>query len=208
MDKQKLVALTFDDGPSLGTTEQILDVLEENQVVASFFLIGQQITDETADLIRRAYSMGCSIENHSRTHSYMTQMSEEEIVDEITDTSDKIKRITGEAPQFFRPPYIDYDQKMYDRIGLTFICGYGCEDWEESVTAKERVRRVLEAAKPGYIILMHDSADNIQTVEAVREMIPALKKQGFTFVNIRELFEKSGIHPQHNVIYMGADEVQ
>ncbi|MCI5494395.1 MAG: polysaccharide deacetylase family protein, partial [Lachnospiraceae bacterium] len=66
MDKQKLVALTFDDGPSLGTTEQILDVLEENQVVASFFLIGQQITDETADLIRRAYSMGCSIENHSR----------------------------------------------------------------------------------------------------------------------------------------------
>lgn len=208
MCNKKLVALTFDDGPTIGITDQVLDVLQENEVVASFFLIGQQITDETRYLVKRAHDMGCSIENHSKTHQSMPKQSRQEIVEEIQYTSDLIEEITGEKPEFFRPPYIDYDQKMYDLIDLGFICGYGCEDWVPSVTVKERVDRVLHDANPGFIVLLHDMSDNTNTVEAIKIIIPELKKQGYEFVTIRDLFQMTGVKPQKNVIYMGVNEVR
>lgn len=208
MSDQKLVALTFDDGPTIGITDQVLDVLQENGVVASFFLIGQQITDETRYLVKRAHDMGCSIENHSKTHQSMPKLSRQEIVEEIQYTSGLIEEITGEKPAFFRPPFIDYDQKMYDLIDLGFICGYGCEDWLPTVTAQERIDRVLHDANPGFIILLHDMTDNTNTVEAIKTIIPELKKQGYEFVTVRDLFQKSGIKPQRNVIYMGVNEVR
>ena len=208
MCNKKLVALTFDDGPTFGITDQVLDVLQENEVVASFFLIGQQITDETRYLVKRAHDMGCSIENHSKTHQSMPKQSRQEIVEEIQYTTDLIEEITGEKPEFFRPPYIDYDQKMYDLIDLGFICGYGCEDWVPSVTVKERVDRVLHDANPGFIVLLHDMSDNTNTVEAIKIIIPELKKQGYEFVTIRELFQMSGVKPQKNVIFMGVNEVR
>lgn len=208
MCNKKLVALTFDDGPTIGITDQVLDVLQENEVVASFFLIGQQITDETRYLVKRAHDMGCSIENHSKTHQSMPKQSRQEIVEEIQYTTDLIEEITGEKPEFFRPPYIDYDQKMYDLIDLGFICGYGCEDWVPSVTVKERVDRVLHDANPGFIVLLHDMSDNTNTVEAIKIIIPELKKQGYEFVTIRDLFQMTGVKPQKNVIYMGVNEVR
>ena len=107
MAEKKLVALTFDDGPSVGTTDKVLDVLKENDIVASFFLIGQKITEESAYLVKRAYDMGCTMENHSKTHPGMTGLSDEEILEEISYTTNKIEEITGEKPAFFRPPYID-----------------------------------------------------------------------------------------------------
>lgn len=206
--KQKLVALTFDDGPTPGITDKVLDVLEENGIKASFFLIGQNITEETKVLVKRAFDMGCTIENHSRTHPSMTELTRQQILDEVGYTSAKIEEITGEKPQFFRPPYINYNQQMYDLIDLYFISGYGCEDWEPSVSAEERTRRVLACAKPGFIILMHDMPDNIQTVEAIKTLIPALKAQGYEFVTIRELFSQSHETPRRNVTYMCADEVR
>ena len=208
MEQQKLAALTFDDGPMIGITDQVLDILEENDVKASFFLIGQQITEETEYLVKRAYDMGCSIENHSLTHASMPTLSPEEIKAEIDETTRRIEKITGEKPEFFRPPFIDYDQKMYDAIDLPFICAYGCEDWEPSVSAGERIKRVLEAARPGYMVLLHDMKDNEQTVEAIKTIIPELKKQGYELVSIRELFRRSGVKPERNVIYMSVDEVR
>lgn len=202
MENKKLAALTFDDGPVQGITDKVLDVLDENGVTASFFLIGNNITDTTAPLVKRAHDMGCSIENHSRTHSAMTTSTEQEILDEISYTSDVIERITGDKPQFFRPPYIDYNKKMYDIIDLTFICGYGCEDWLVKVSASERVQRILAQAKPGFIILMHDMQGNVQTVEAIKTIIPELKKQGYEFVTIRNLFKKSGVVSGRNTILM------
>ncbi|MGN0505739.1 MAG: polysaccharide deacetylase family protein [Lachnospiraceae bacterium] len=208
MSDKKLVALTFDDGPTVGITDQVLDVLQENEVVASFFLIGQQITEETGYLVKRAHDMGCSIENHSKTHQSMPKQSRQEILEEIQYTTNLIEEITGEKPEFFRPPFIDYDQKMFDLIDLGFICGYGCEDWVPSVTAQERIDRVLHDANPGFIVLLHDMRGNKGTVEAIRTIIPELKKQGYEFVTIRELFRKSGVNPQRNVVYMGVNEVR
>ena len=208
MSDKKLVALTFDDGPTVGITDQVLDILQENGVTASFFLIGQQITDETKYLVKRAHDMGCSIENHSKTHQSMPKQSRQEIVEEIQYTSNLIEEITGEKPEFFRPPYIDYDQKMYDLIDLGFICGYGCEDWVPSVTAQERIDRVLHDANPGFIVLLHDMKDNMNTVEAIKTIIPELKKLGYEFVTVRELFQKNCVTPRRNVIYMGVNEVR
>ena len=131
-----------------------------------------------------------------------------EIVEEIQYTSGLIEEITGEKPAFFRPPFIDYDQKMYDLIDLGFICGYGCEDWLPTVTAQERIDRVLHDANPGFIILLHDMTDNTNTVEAIKTIIPELKKQGYEFVTVRDLFQKSSIKPQRNAIYMGVNEVR
>lgn len=188
-----LVALTFDDGPNLITTPQVLDVLEENGVRGSFFLVGNNITESTEKVVKRAYDMGCEIDNHSRTHSDMTKMSAEDIKAEIDFVREKVKNITGEDTKFFRPPYIAVNSEMYDAIDMPFICGVGCNDWDDNVSAEDRVKRTLEQVKDGTIVLLHDMQGNSKTVEALKTIIPTLKDEGYEFVTVSELFEAKGI---------------
>ena len=197
----KRIALTFDDGPNTLITPRVLDILEEHNIVASFFLIADSITPESAAQSRRAYDMGCTIENHSRTHGFMNQMTPEQIREEVRYCTEKIIEITGEAPKFFRPPYIAMSQDMYDNIDLTFICGAGCEDWVPDVSARERAERVLKNAEDGQIVLLHDMPGNVNTVEALKTIIPELKKRGFEFVTVRQIFEQSGVKPVRNRLY-------
>jgi len=198
---EKIIALSFDDGPNLVTTPKVLDVLEKHGVPASFFVEGQYINDESAAMMKRAVSLGCDIENHSYSHSFMTQLTEEQIKWEIDTTSALIEKYIGVKPIFFRPPYINVDQKMHDVIDLTFICGQGCEDWVPEVDAAERARRVIADAVDGNLVLLHDFVGNDNTVEALETIIPALKEQGFTFVTVPQLFEYKGIVPEaHNGI--------
>ena len=103
-DYGKVIALTFDDGPNTATPPLVLDKLEEHGSVAAFFVIGNNITDESAEGMKRAYNMGCDIENHSQSHPDMTKMTAEEIKAEIDFTSDKVEEAVGERQQFFRPP--------------------------------------------------------------------------------------------------------
>ena len=187
------IALTFDDGPNTTTTAEILDLLEKYQVRASFFLIGSNLNDETAKVVKRAYDLGCDIENHSMTHSYMDKMTAEEIADEINTLNGKIYDITGETPKFFRPPYIVVNNVMYDTIDMTFISGLGCNDWDDKVTTDRRVLVLQRRAKDGLIFLLHDAEGNSQTVEALDEAIPYLLEQGFQFATISELFALKGI---------------
>ena len=187
------IALTFDDGPNTTTTVEILDLLEKYQVRASFFLVGQNLNDETAKVVKRAYDLGCDIENHSMTHSYMDKMTAEEIADEINTLNSKITDITGETPKFFRPPYIAVNNTMYDTIDMTFISGLGCNDWDEKVTTDRRVLVLQRRAKDGLIFLLHDAEGNSQTVEALDQAIPYLLEQGYQFATISELFELKGV---------------
>ena len=196
-----LIALTFDDGPNTVITPQVLDILEENGAVGTFFLIAQNITPESAEVVRRAVAMGCDIENHSVTHSFMDEMTPEQIREEVKTCSEKITEITGRAPEFFRPPFIRVSREMYDNIGLTFICGVGCEDWVPDVTAQQRAERVLAAAEDGQIVLLHDMQWNQNTVDALKTIIPELKKRGFEFVTVAQLFERKGITPVHGRLY-------
>ena len=187
------IAITFDDGPNATTTMEILDVLEKYQVRASFFLIGTNINDESAKSVKRAYDLGCDIENHSKTHSYMDKMTADEIKDEVTYVNDKVKEITGTTPKFFRPPYIAVNNTMYDNIDMTFISGYGCNDWEDRVTAEYRAKYLEKKAADGVIFLLHDAEGNSKTVEALDKAIPILLEKGFQFATISELFELKGV---------------
>ena len=197
----KYIALTFDDGPNTTTTNDVLDKLEKHGVVASFFLVGNNINDETAKVVKRAFDMGCEINNHSRSHSDMTTLSAEEIQSEYKFVDDKVFEITGEHTKFFRPPYIAVHQIMFDNIDAPFIAGIGASDWEDRVTAEKRAKTILKQAKDGDIILLHDMEGNSQTVEALDTIIPELKAQGYKFVTVSELFKANGIDPDMEKVY-------
>ena len=199
-----IIALTFDDGPNTEITPQVLDTLEENGAVGTFFLIAQNITPESAEMVRRAKAMGCGIENHSLTHGFMNQMTVEQIRAEVQACTDRIVEITGEAPKFFRPPFIAVSQEMYDNIDLTFICGAGCEDWVPTVSTQERIDRVLANAEDGQIVLLHDMMWNQNTADALKVIIPELKKRGFRFVTCAQLFEEKGVTPRRGWLYSNA----
>lgn len=201
MSNKKLIALTFDDGPTIGITDQVLDVLEKYNARASFFLIGNRISPDNEYLIKRAVSLGCTIENHTFTHPFMTRLSDEEILEEVKATTDRIIEVTGTPPLFFRPPFIDVNERMYELIDLTFICGKGCNDWMPEVDAKTREEMILNSATSGTIVLVHDMPGNQNTVEAIKTVIPTLQADGYEFVNVREIFDKPGKEIDHKIMY-------
>ncbi|MCM1297924.1 MAG: polysaccharide deacetylase family protein [Firmicutes bacterium] len=188
-----VIALTFDDGPNTTTTNEVLDVLEKYQVKASFFLIGNNINEESAKAVKRAYDLGCEIDNHSKSHSYMNQMEADEIKEETDFVTEKVREITGEPTKFFRPPYIAVNKTMYDNIDMPFICGIGCDDWNQNVTVDLRVVGIEGQIEDGAIILLHDVEGNSQTVEAIDRIIPDLLEEGYQFATVSELFEAKGI---------------
>ena len=204
---KKVIALTFDDGPNTGVTNEILDILEEYGIKASFFVIGQNIDEESAEAMQRAHSLGCEINSHSFTHSYMNEMSAEDIKDEMERTAQLIYDNVGEYPKFFRPPYIAVNETMFECIDLPFISGIGCNDWDDKVSVEKRVRFLTEKCPEGCIILMHDAAGNEKTVEAVRQSIPVMLENGFEFVTTSELFVAKGITPTSDgIVYSYATE--
>ena len=195
------LALSFDDGPNLTTESGMLDVLAKHKVPATFFVIGSNITDETAANMKRALRQGCEIGNHSFSHPMMSGLDETQVREEVEATSNLIEKITGERPKFFRPPYIDVKPEMYDWIDLTFICGKGCQDWEATVGKEARREGIISNAEPGAIYLLHDFEGNEATVDALDEAIPVLKEQGYVFVTVSELFDKLKCKPDGHTIY-------
>ena len=201
MSTEKIIALTFDDGPNTVTTPQVLDIIEKHGVPASFFVCGDNITPESAEVMKRAATLGCEIQNHSRTHSDMTGISSQDIKEEIDFTSDKIEEAVGIRPRFFRPPYIAVNEKMHEVIDLTFICGLGAEDWLDEISAEERYNRIISQAADGLVILLHDMEWNEKTVEAVDMIIPELQRQGYKFVTVSKLFEIKNVSPKRGEMY-------
>lgn len=192
----KYISLTFDDGPNLGddhTMNDMLDLLEKNDVVGSFFLIGNKINDENAKVIKRAFDMGCDIENHSWTHPAMPELTKEEMIEEYEKCDQAIIKITGKKPEFFRPPYIAVNDLMHQVIPTPFIQGHGCKDWELDVSAEERIKMMEEGTKDGVLYLLHVMEGNINTLKALEYLIPKLKKDGYTFVTVPEMFRIKGI---------------
>lgn len=198
---KKLIALTFDDGPNTYTTPAVLDLLEEYDARASFFVIGDKINDDSAVVMKRAHDMGCEINSHSKTHSDMSAMSAEEIRAEMEYVDGYVCSVIGEYPKFFRPPYLNVSQTMYDTIDIPFITGISSGDSNADKSAQERAETVISSAKDGAIILMHDFYGNDRTVEALETILPELKSQGYEFVTLTELFERKGVTPVRNFCY-------
>ena len=204
----KIIALSFDDGPS-NVTDDILDILKKEKVKASFFVVGSWAKTDEYDYSQsmvKAFKQGHAIGNHTWDHPYMTRLTKEQMTDEIERNADWIESLIGERPEFFRPPYINVNPLLHETVALTFINGINCEDWEPRVDAAMRTQRILDQAKDGDVILMHDMMDNVQTVEALKTLIPALKERGFELVTVPELFKRKGVTPQpHNgIVYSNA----
>lgn len=198
----KLIALSFDDGPCRGATNALLDYFAEMDIVGTFFVIGGNINDETAEVMKRAYEQGCEIGNHSKSHQQMGNMIPPTLEEEINYVQDLVESYIGVAPVLFRPPFLNVSQTMHDTIEQTFIFGRDSLDWT-GVSAEERAQNVLNFAEDGIIVLMHDGWDNWETVEAVKIIVPELLEQGYKFVTISELFEAKGVTPEAHsgVIY-------
>ncbi len=193
LNDNKIIALTFDDGPSIDTTPQILDKLEKYGVKATFFLCGKNINEESKMIMERQLELGCELQNHSWSHIDMSLINEKEISKEVLDTSRIIYKTVGVKPTFFRPPYILTSQTMFDLIELPFINGVACSDWEEDVSSEVRISTLLQNVTDGDIILLHDFSGNINTVNAMDGIITGLWERGFQFVTLSELFRLKGV---------------
>lgn len=193
----KVVALTFDDGPWPETTEQVLDVLDQYGAKATFFTIGDQVADHS-DLVKRAFDAGHQICTHSWDHAAgsgngvdLTRMSAEEQIAEVTKGYEAIEAVTGTtASHVFRAPGGNFTGSIVwtlrDYVDAEIGWNVDTEDWRRP--GAEAIANRIMKAKSGEIVLMHDGGgDRTQTVEALKTALPYLRDQGFRFVTVDEL---------------------
>jgi peptidoglycan/xylan/chitin deacetylase (PgdA/CDA1 family) len=185
----KRVALTFDDGPGEDTAA-LLDVLAAERVQATFFCIGEQV-ERQPELARRIVAEGHLLANHSQTHQNLLFKGTETCRQEVSRGAAAIERVTGTRPAFFRPPYgfrPPWLGRQVKALGLrTVTWSLNPTDFLKS-DPKAIVKVVLARLQAGSIVLLHDGRkDRNVTVEAVRLLIPALRKRGAQMVRVDEL---------------------
>lgn len=203
----KVIALTFDDGPSTEYTEQILDVLAEYDVKATFFTIGEQIEGEGAELVLREYEEGHQVCTHTWDHASddgnsvnLSYMTEEDQREEVSKGIQAIADATGaEASTVIRAPGgnfpIEVWENVQDLISAQIIWTVDTEDWSEPGT--EAIVASIEGASSGDIVLLHDGGgDRSETVAALEEALPYLIDEGYTFVTIDELMEYPAVEDE------------
>ncbi|MFH1824923.1 MAG: polysaccharide deacetylase family protein [Candidatus Firestonebacteria bacterium] len=186
----KSIALTFDDGPHLEYTYKLLDILEKNNVKATFFVVGKMVK-KYPFLLNEIYKKGHEIGNHTYNHPMLTTLSNSLIIKELELSRIEIKNVCGVNVNLFRPPSGRYNNNVlnmakargFKTILWSISSGdYGCED-SNSVKS-----RVLNNPSNGDIILMHSGID--VTMKALPEIIKVLKEKGFEFKTVSELIEK------------------
>jgi len=190
--EDKIIALTFDDGPHPKYTAAILDLLAKYDAKATFFIIGKN-AEKYPEVVLRSYSEGHELANHTFSHPFKVSVAE--LQKELRQTKEIIYSITGFSPALFRPVGGNYNDSM---INAAVKDGYkvvmwswhqDTQDWKQP-GVKKITQKVLKGSKPGDVILFHDGGgDRSQTIKALEEILPVLKKQGYTFVTISELIE-------------------
>lgn len=182
---KKVVALTFDDGPSK-YTKKILDILKKEEACATFFIVGNKALFYKEEL-QRMLKEGSEIGNHSYSHKWLNRLSENEFKEEINKTQKVIEDITGFTPKIFRPTYGGYSDKLKTYTDLNFILwNVDSEDWKVKNTNKI-LNNIFKSVKDESIILMHDNHE--YSVKALKEIIDNLKNDGYQFVTVSELLE-------------------
>ncbi|MEH2212603.1 polysaccharide deacetylase family protein [Nostoc sp.] len=189
--KQKVIALTFDDGPWPESTGEVLDILKKNQIKGTFFLIGQNVKNYPG-LVKREIAEGHVIGNHTWHHWYQF-LNPQAAAYEIDHTADLIYQVTGIKTNLFRPPggIMHNGVASYARNSKYAIIRWSSDSVDYSRPAVPKlINNVFRRAKPGGIVLMHDGGGNrSKTVQALPEIIANFRKQGYKFVTIPELLE-------------------
>lgn len=195
----KMVALTYDDGPSDSITNGILDILESYGAKATFFVLGQNI-EYGKEAMARAAKLGCEIGNHTYSHIDLPTSSEEEIREEISYTDALVKKYTGKPTTVARAPGGAFDETVGEIVGKPFYYWtVDTRDWE-SRDAASVIAEVEYNVSDGDIILMHDIYDS--TLEASEYIIPWLISEGYQLVTVSELmYYKSKVNVRPGVQY-------
>ena len=185
--KEKKVALTFDAAWGADKTSKIVQILKENQVGGTFFLVGFW-SEKYQDKIKEIDAAGLDIGTHSNTHPKMSTLSQAQMEIELQTSMNLITTVTGKPVNLFRPPYGDYNDQLIltaDKLGLkTIQWSVDSLDWK-GLTAEQIMTRVKSGTHDGAIILFHNNSDNI--LEALPQVIDYLKSQGYKMVNLSEL---------------------
>ena len=178
------IALTFDDGPHPKYTEQLLDGLKERNVVATFFVTGEN-AENYPEIIRREQEEGHLIGNHTYSHIQLTQDNREQFKAELKKTNTIIEEITGQGVNYVRPPYGSWDKSFEKELNMIpVLWSIDPLDWCSDDAACV-VRKVESAAEENAIILLHDSYPS--TVTAALQIVDDLQKQGYVFVTVEEI---------------------
>ena len=195
--QDKVCSISFDAAWGNEQTETLLDILDENEVKTTFFLVGEWV-DNYPESVKEIAKRGHDVGNHSNTHAHMSQISREEQQNEITLCNEKITAITGKEVTLFRPPYGEYDNSVVEVCNsLDMYCtqwNIDSLDWKDP-TPQDMVSRIENKLCEGSIILLHNGAKN--TPEALPLIIEAIKAQGYKIVPISELLPSGEYYTDH-----------
>ena len=188
---QNIVALTFDDGPKPERTTEILRILDQEGIKATFFLNGKSL-EKYPDAARALINSGHEIGNHSYSHKRMVFMSYAEVAEEIESTEKLIRQYGYKEPLHFRPPFgkklINLPLYLKNNNIKTITWDVEPETWgTPRASVKERIERGVNQTKPGSIIVMHVMHGDTKSMQAVTPIVQQLKAKGYTFLTVSEL---------------------
>ncbi len=196
---KKQIAISFDAAWGNDDTEQLIEILAEYEVPATFFVVGSWV-DKYPESVKQLSDAGHQVQNHSNTHPYMTQLSTEQMKNELESCNQKIEAITGKCPTLFRPPYGDYDNAVVDATAEMnmFPIQWDVDslDWKDNATPDSICQRVTSKVKNGSIVLFHNDADH--TPAALPNILKCLKDEGYEFVFISDLIYKDNYEIIHD----------
>lgn len=195
---KKLVALTFDDGPSAKTTPRLLDILKDNGVNATFFVLGGPAKNNP-EIIKREEAEGHEVATHTISHAQMSKMSSSEIKNDLSASEDVLEGILGHGPSLLRPPYGDVNDKVKKTVDLPMILwSVDTLDWKNKNT-ESILKNTESEIYDGGIILMHDIHET--SVDAVGELINMLKEDNYEFVTVSQLANLRKRNLEAGVVY-------
>jgi len=184
---QKLVSISFDAAWGNEDTQQLINILDNYQIKATFFVVGEW-ADKYPESVKALHDAGHEVMNHSNTHDHYPQLSAEQVAADLTACNDKIEHITGVRPTLVRLPYGDYDDNSINAvrsIGMEPIqWDVDSLDWKD-LSAGEITKRVTSQVCPGSIVLFHNAA--LHTPEALPTILETLIQDGYTFVPISQI---------------------
>ena len=190
LKNKKLIALTFDDGPTWELTENFIKELDKRNAKVSFFMVGERAMNQEK-LVKLIHSKGHTIGSHTYDHKNLNNLEDEEIEFEINYTNQILENIIGEKIKYIRPPYGIYTKELLNKFNMTFILwNKDSLDWKKKDTKKVK-EYLVNNLEDGDIFLLHDLYKT--TIEGVLEAIDELQKDNFAFVSIDELAKLKNI---------------
>ncbi|MPL60392.1 hypothetical protein SDC9_05953 [bioreactor metagenome] len=197
----KVVALTLDDGPHYKVTPEILAILKEKQVKATFFVLGENV-EHSPNLLAEEVSNGHEIGIHTYSHASLPKLSHQRMVYEF-DKAEQVVIPLAPKPVLFRPPGGFYNADVIDTArqrGYTVVLwSVDPKDWS-CPPASTVVEKVIENIQPGSIILLHDGQYPIPTIKALGMIIDRLREHGYQFVTVSELLKYDEVRPSFNFL--------